>query len=100
MDGCGLYRLEFQKRRFHGRDLDTIAADCERQWRQADGGDLDYTIPVPKWQFLQYLFPLLEYLWGSDLSGLNAQFPADLPYLRDVGFWASKRSDQSAQSPF
>jgi hypothetical protein len=210
-------------------DLDAIAADCERQWKRADGGDLDYTIPVPKWQFLQYLverrgvmlhgsrvpdidelkpisrsggggrtadqpgifavdhalmamyfgiidrtrlpslsnsiysleapdgrsrryvhlgaefiglsdrpfieatvyilprdtftmygewtslvpvkplarlrvrptdFPLLEYLWGSDLSGLNAQFPADLPYLRDVGFWASKRSDQSARSPF
>ena len=206
-------------------DLDTIAADCEQLWRRADGGDLDYQIPVPKWQFLQYLverhgvmlhgsrvpnldellpisrsggggrtadqpgvfavdhalmaiyfgmidrtrvpslsnaiyslaapdgrsrryfrlgtefiglaerpfidatvyvlprdpftmygewtslvpvkplarlgvspeeFPLLEYLWGSDLAGLHAQFSADLPFLRDVGFWASKRSDRSA----
>jgi putative sterol carrier protein len=208
-------------------DLDTIAAACEHLWRRADGGELDYDIPVPKWQFLQYLverhgvmlhgsrvpdigelrpisrsggggrtadqpgvfavdhalmaiyfgvvdrtrvpslsnaiyslaapdgrsrryfrlgaefislaerpfieasvyvlrrdtftmygewtslvpvkplawlrvrpdeFPLLEYLWGSDLAGLHAQFSADLHFLRDVGFWASRRSDRTASA--
>lgn len=41
-------------------------------------------------------FPLLERLWGSDLNGLDAQFGDDQPFLRDVGRWATKRSDRSA----
>ncbi len=36
-------------------DLDRISADCERQWAQASGGDLNYRIDVPKWEFLHYL---------------------------------------------
>ncbi len=44
-------------------------------------------------------FPLLEHLWGSDVTGLEQQFSDDYPYLRDVGFWATKRSAYSATTP-
>ena len=40
-------------------------------------------------------FPLLEYLWGTDLGPLGAQFTEEHPGLRDVGFWATKRSARS-----
>jgi hypothetical protein len=37
-------------------DLDRIAAVCEWQWaRRGSGGDLDYRIDVPRWEFLHYL---------------------------------------------
>lgn len=41
-------------------------------------------------------FPLLEYLWGTDLGPLGSQFTEEHPALRDVGFWATKRSALSA----
>jgi hypothetical protein len=42
-------------------------------------------------------FPLLEYLWGTDLGPLSSQFTDEHPGLQDVGFWASKRSARSAE---
>ncbi|MGI8916503.1 MAG: HEAT repeat domain-containing protein [Chloroflexota bacterium] len=43
-------------------------------------------------------FPLLEYLWGSDLGPLASQFSDDFPFLQDVGWWATKRSALSARA--
>jgi hypothetical protein len=42
-------------------------------------------------------FPLLEYLWGTDLGPLASQFTDEHPGLQDVGFWATKRSAVSAE---
>jgi hypothetical protein len=41
-------------------------------------------------------FPLLEYLWGTDLGPLSSQFTDEHPALQDVAFWATKRSALSA----
>ncbi|MFC7622195.1 hypothetical protein [Microlunatus sp. GCM10028923] len=57
-------------------DLDEIASACERQWSAADGGDLDYALDVPKWQFLHYLVErhgLL--LHGSQVPGIDVLEP-------------------------
>ncbi|MEQ7009765.1 hypothetical protein ABN028_26675 [Actinopolymorpha sp. B17G11] len=57
-------------------DLDAIAADCERQWAQADGGDLDYQLAVPKWQFLHYLVERHGVvLHGSATPGIDVLHP-------------------------
>ncbi|MGH3491453.1 MAG: hypothetical protein ACRDP8_26480 [Actinopolymorphaceae bacterium] len=66
----GLYRAQPEV------DLDAIAADCEHQWAHADGGDLDYRIAVPKWQFLHYLVERYAVLLhGSATSGLDVLNP-------------------------
>lgn len=57
-------------------DLDRIAEDCERQWAQASGGDLDYRIDVPKWQFLHYLVERHQVvLHGSPTPGIDVLTP-------------------------
>lgn len=57
-------------------DLDRIAADCERQWERASGGDLDYRIDVPKWQFLHYLVERHRVLLhGSPTPGIDVLRP-------------------------
>ena len=57
-------------------DIEGIAADCERQWAAASGGDLDYRIPVPKWAFLHYLVERHGLLMhGSHTAGLDVLEP-------------------------
>ena len=57
-------------------DLDHIAPDCEWQWAQATGGDLDYRIKVPKWQFLYYLVERRGVvLHGSSTPGIDTLMP-------------------------
>jgi hypothetical protein len=57
-------------------DYDAIAAECELLWARADGGELKYSIPVPKWQFLQYLVDRYGVqLHGSRTAGIDVLKP-------------------------
>lgn len=63
-------------------------------------GELTSLVPVRPLASLPVApqdFPLLEYLWGTDLGPLASQFADEHPALRDVGFWATKRSALSAE---
>ena len=42
-------------------------------------------------------FPLLEYLWRTDLGPLASQYSGEHPALQEVAFWATKRSPLSAE---
>ncbi|WP_152365721.1 hypothetical protein [Microlunatus speluncae] len=57
-------------------DLDAIADLCDRQWATANGGDLTYSIAVPKWQFLHYLVERRGLLLhGSQTPGIDLLEP-------------------------